>query len=190
MIRIAIVGDIGAGKTYIAHKFNYPVFNADKIVFEIYNNDKNCFNKLKKELKGNNLTFPVKKKNLIKLILSRKNNLKKISKIVHPIVRKKLSTFLLKNEKKKFVILDIPLFFENKLNKKKDVIIFIQSKKKDINKRLIRRKGYNPQLIRVLRKIQLPLSFKKKKSDFIIKNNFKSETIKSKIIYILRNLKK
>ena len=62
MIRIAIVGDIGAGKTYIAHKFNYPVFNADKIVFEIYNNDKNFFNKLKKELKGNNLTFPVKKK--------------------------------------------------------------------------------------------------------------------------------
>ena len=42
----------------------------------------------------------------------------KISNILHPIVRKKLNLFLKKNNKKKYVILDIPLFFENKLNRK------------------------------------------------------------------------
>ena len=190
MIRIAIVGDIGAGKTYIANRFDYPVFNADKIVSEIYNKDKNCFNKIKKKLKKYDLTFPIKKENLIKCILDKKNNLKKISRIIHPIVRKKLSKFLTKNKKKKFVILDIPLFLENKLNKKNDIIVFIQSKKKDIKKRLILRRGYNSKLIREFRRIQLPLSFKKKKSNFIIENNFKSKPIKSKLVYILRKLKK
>ena len=100
MIRIAIVGDIGAGKTYIANRFDYPVFNADKIVSEIYNKDKNCFNKIKKKLKKYDLTFPIKKENLIKCILDKKNNLKKISRIIHPIVRKKLNKFLTKNKKK------------------------------------------------------------------------------------------
>ena len=31
MIRIALVGDIGSGKTYYARLFGYPVFNADLI---------------------------------------------------------------------------------------------------------------------------------------------------------------
>ena len=29
MIRIGIVGDIGCGKTFVANKFSYQVFNAD-----------------------------------------------------------------------------------------------------------------------------------------------------------------
>ena len=32
MIRIAVVGDIGSGKSYIAKLFGYPVFNADQEV--------------------------------------------------------------------------------------------------------------------------------------------------------------
>ena len=41
MIRIAIVGDIGSGKSFIAKLFGYPVFNADRVVSGIYKNDKN-----------------------------------------------------------------------------------------------------------------------------------------------------
>ena len=190
MIRIAIVGEIGSGKTYIANKFNYPIFDADKIFTKIYEKDRNCFNKIKKVTKNSYLTFPIKKKDLVKCILDNRNNLKKISNIVHPIVRKKLRNFLNKNRFKKIVVLDIPLFLENKLNKKRDIIIFIQAKKKDIKKRLISRNGYNSKIIKELKKIQLPLSFKKKKSNFIIKNDFKSKTFKSEIVYILRNLKK
>ena len=70
----------------------------------------------------------------------KKNNLKKIVKIVHPKVRKKLNYFLKKNKNKKIVILDIPLYLENKLNKKKDILIFVQSKKTDIFKRLKKEK--------------------------------------------------
>jgi len=40
-----------------------------------------------------------------------------------------MNIFLKNNKKKEAVILDIPLLLENKLNKKGDILIFVQSKK-------------------------------------------------------------
>ena len=119
MIRIAIVGDIGSGKSFISNLFNQPVFNADLEVADIYKNDRYCFTKIKKAIPNYFSKFPIKKTELINSILADKMNLKKISNIVHPIVRKRFNYFLKKNKNKKIVILDIPLYFENKLNKKK-----------------------------------------------------------------------
>ena len=48
MIRIGILGDIGSGKSYVANKFGYPVFNADYEVSKLYKKDKKIFKKLKK----------------------------------------------------------------------------------------------------------------------------------------------
>ena len=122
MIRIALVGDIGSGKSYFSKLFKFPVFNADLEVTKIYEKDKN-FNKLiRKKFPHQTFSFPLKKEELIKCILSNKGNLKKISKIVHPIVRKKLNIFIKKNKNKKFVILDIPLYLENKLQLKKNFL--------------------------------------------------------------------
>ena len=41
-----------------------------------------------------------------------------------------MNTFIKKNKNKKF-ILDIPLLIENKINKKNDILIFVDAKKKD-----------------------------------------------------------
>ena len=129
MIRIAIVGDIGSGKSFISNLFNQPVFNADLEVADIYRKDKSCFAKIKRAIPNYFSKFPIKKNELIDSIIANKNNLKKISNIVHPIVRKRLNDFLKKNKNKKLVILDIPLYFENKINKKKDIVIYIEAKK-------------------------------------------------------------
>ena len=118
-----------------------------------------------------------------------KDNLKKISSIVHPIVRKKLNVFLKKNKNKKLVVLDIPLYFENKLNKKNDIIIFIDAKKKQILKQLKKRKNFNLSLINQFKSLQYPLKYKKKKSDFIIKNDYKIRTAKNNIKKILKKVK-
>ena len=62
MIRIAVVGEIGSGKSYVAKVFGYPVFNADLEVAKIYRNNRKVFLKLKKELPLYFDSFPVKKK--------------------------------------------------------------------------------------------------------------------------------
>ena len=142
----------------------------------------------KKTFPREGFSFPIKKEELTKCILSNSNNLRKISKIVHPIVRKKLNIFLNKNKTKKFIILDIPLYLENKLNNKKDVIVFIDAKNKDIKSRLLKRKSYNEKMLRLFKKIQLPLSIKRKKSNFIIKNNFSTKEAKKSVKHILKQL--
>jgi len=191
MIKIAIIGDIGSGKSFIAKQFGFPVFSADKEVNKIYKNNKNCFKSLKSQLPKYISSFPIKKNELGKAILDSQNNLQKIIKIVHPLVRDSMNRFLNKNKKKNFLVLDIPLFLENKLNKKKNILVFVSAKKKEIQKRLRKRPNYNPKIFNKLRKLQLPLEFKKKKSNFIIKNNFKIisarksvRLLKSKILNI------
>ena len=187
MIKIGIVGDIGAGKSFIARQFGYPVFDADKQVSKIYKENNNCFKKLKKKLPNFIKSFPIKKKELKKAVLNNKNNLKKIENIVHPEVQKYMKKFIKLNKNKKILIFDIPLLIENKIyNKKKMILVFVDAKKKDINKKLRRRKNYDEKIIKKLRKFQLPLEIKKKKSDYLIKNDFKRLNIK-KSVKILKN---
>ena len=188
MIRIGILGGIGSGKSYIANEFGYPVFNADIEVNSLYKKDKIVFRKLKKKLPKYIHSFPINKKELSNAILNNKNNLKKIVKIVHHEIRKKLDIFLRKNKNKKIIILDIPLLLENKINQKEDILIFVQSKKDDIYKRLKKRKNFNQNLFNLFKNIQFSLNYKKKKSKFIIKNDFTKKTVKKEIKSILKRL--
>ena len=190
MIKIGILGDIGSGKTYVAKNFGYPVFNADKEVSKIYRNNKKVFTRLKRVLPKYIYSFPVKKNEVIKAILANKSNLKKIIDIIHVEVRKKMNDFLKKNKKRKFLVLDIPLLLENKINKKNDILIFVQSNKKDTLKRLRKRSNYNRILIHKFRYLQLSLDYKKKKSHFIIKNKFTKSSVKKGIKVILKEINK
>ena len=185
MIRIAVLGDIGSGKSHVAKQFGYPVFNADSEVAKLYKKSRKCYNKLKKIFPNYITSFPVKKIELSKAIIDNRQNLKKIVKIVHPEVRSRMNNFIEKNRSKKFVILDIPLLIENKLNKKNDILIFIDAKKEEINKRLKKRHSINAK---ILKKFQLPVELKKKKADFIIKNNFKNNSVKKNVKKVLEKI--
>ena len=188
MIRIAVVGDIGSGKSFIAKLFNYPVFNADLEVAEIYKTNKQCFKNLKKKLPKYFVSFPVQKEEIIKAIVGNKSSLKKITNIIHPEIKKKMNIFLKENRKKNAVILDIPLLLENRLNQKGDIIIFIQSKKIEVIKRLKKRNNFNLDLLNRFKKIQLSLSHKRKKSHFIIINNFTNKSAKIAVRKILKEI--
>ena len=188
MIRIGILGDIGSGKTYVAKKFGYPIFNADEEVAKLYRKDKKIFKKLQKILPNYIFSFPINKKEISEAILSQNSNLKKIVKIVHLEIRKKLRKFLIKNKNSRIVVLDIPLLLENKINKKKDILIFVDSKKKAILKRLTKRPNFNKKLLMKFKKIQLSLDYKKKRSHFIIKNNFTNKSVNLNIENILRKI--
>jgi dephospho-CoA kinase len=188
MIKIGILGDIGSGKSYVAKNFGYPVFNADIEVGKLYKKDRKIFNKFKKVLPKYIYSFPVDKNEISNAILANKSNLKKIVKIVHLEIRKKMNIFLSKNRNKKIVILDIPLLLENKINKKNDILVFVKSKELDILKRLKKRKNFNPKLLSKFKNIQLSPDYKKKKAQFIIKNNFTNKSVNKSIKKILKDI--
>ena len=74
MRRIALVGDISSGKTFFSKLFRYPVFNADLVVSNLYQEDKSLFRKIKKKFPQEIRDFPLKKKRIIK------NNFKETTK--------------------------------------------------------------------------------------------------------------
>ena len=188
MIRIGIVGDIGSGKSHIAKQFGCPVFNADLEVNKLYKNSRKCFLKLKKALPGYITSFPIKKRELSLAIMGDLKNLKKIIRIVHPEIRSCLNDFTKKNINKKFVILDIPLLMENKINKKNDILVFIDAKKKEINKRLKKRSNFNLKVVKKFKKLQLSVKVKKEQSNYIIKNNFKNNSVKKNVKKVLEKI--
>ena len=184
MIRAAVIGSIGSGKTFVAKLFKCPVFNADDEVKKIYKTNKACFNKLKKILPSYIKSFPIKKKELVEAISKDKKNLKKISYIVHPLVRQKMNFFLEKNKKKKLVLLDVPLLIENNLNEKGDILIFIKSKKSKILERLSKRENYDKNILKILKENQTVLLKKKKLANYIIYNNYSLKIMEKKIKYL------
>ena len=188
MIKIGILGDIGSGKSFVAKQFGHPVFNADYEVAKLYKQNKKIFIKLNKKLPKYIFKFPVDKNEITKAILSNKDNLKKIINIVHKEIREKMKIFLKKNKNKKFVILDIPLLLENKINTQKDILVFVEAKRVEIEKRLKNRKNFNLKLFNRFKKIQFSSSYKKRKSHYIIKNDFKKKSAKYNVKNILKKI--
>ena len=188
MIKIGIVGDIGSGKTFFSNLFKFPIFDADRVVSSLYKEDQNLFRQIKKKFPKEISNFPLKKEELLKIILKKPKNIRVLGQMIHPKVRKKMNNFFKINKKKKFVILDVPLLLENKLNTKKDIIIFIEGDKKKIKQKIKKRKNINFKLINILKQNQIPLKFKKRKADFIIKNNFISKSAKKNVKLIMEKI--
>tara|TARA_Y100000816_G_scaffold290548_1_gene279514 strand:+ start:1026 stop:1598 length:573 start_codon:yes stop_codon:yes gene_type:complete len=190
MIRIGIIGDIGSGKSYVAKSFGYPVFNADQEVSKLYKNNRKIFRSLNKLIPKYIVSFPIDKKEISNAILADQVNLTKIIKIVHKEIKKKLDSFLKKNKNKKVIILDIPLLLENKINNKKDFLVFVESQKSKIKKRLKKRVNFNSNLLKKFKKIQLPIDYKKRRAHFIIKNDFTKISVKVGIKKVLEEINK
>ena len=73
------------------------------------------------------------------------------------------------------------MLIENKINKKNYILVFVDAKKKEIQRRLKKKPNYNAKILNKLKKFQLPLEIKKRKSEFLIKNNFRSSYIRKNV---------
>ncbi len=186
MKKIGITGSLASGKTTaskIISARNGPLFVADKVVKNIYK--KYSFKKLISK------KFKIKNLNKIKIflkdkILKDKSSLKKLEKIIHPLVRKEMRNFLQKNKKKKFTFYEIPLLVESKLMKNFDLIIFIKAKKSIRLKRFLL-KGGNKKLFNLLNNKQLKDSKKIEYCDHVVVNEKNKSVLKKKLLDIFKN---
>ena len=185
MIKIGITGSLASGKTTasnIISTHNGPLFSADKVVKKFYRN--RHFKRLvSKKLK---LKINSKFKELLKSnILQKKHTLKKLEKIIHPLVRKKMFNFLKRNKNKKILFLEIPLLVESKLMKYFDVILLIKSNKILRLKRYKAKKG-DIRLFNLLDKQQLNANKKIKYCNHVIINNKTLAVFKKKLLNIIK----
>jgi len=188
MIVLGIVGEIGSGKTYVSKifkQYGYNVFDADKVVHNIYKKNTSINQKISEIFKLNSKR--VNLKDLARVIIKNPSKLYKLNKIIHPEVKKNLLDFIRKNKKKKLIVLDIPLLLETNFKYFADIVVFVDTADKMLFKFRKKRK-INIKLINVLKKYHFKKERKKAFSDFVIKNSnlsfLKSQTkiILNKII--------
>jgi len=184
MKKIGITGSIASGKS-TAGKFlsagRGPLFSADNAVKKLYQN-KN-FRKLIFQ-KFNIKNTPGLKNLLKKKVLQDSKNIKKLEKLIHPLVRKKMKKFSLINKNKKIIFFEIPLLIESKLMSFFDVIIFIKAKKKVRLKRF-KSKGGEKKLFDLLNRKQMPDIKKIKFCDQVVVNEKKFSVLKKDLLDII-----
>ena len=169
MIKVGITGSLASGKTTaskILSKNRGPLFSADVVVKKLYR-DKKFKNLVSKKFGIRNDNHI--KKNIKKLIFENTINLRKLEKLIHPLVRKEMKRFTYRNKNKKMIFYEIPLLIESKLMKFFNVIIFVKSNK-ELRLRRFKSRGGKKYFFNLLNSKQISEREKIKLCDYVVVN--------------------
>ena len=192
---IAITGGIGSGKSTFCSKLKekgFKIHSSDEQVAKIY---KNPEKKFVTYLRTIGLSKSVSKKNIDKKIISKiifenKQIRKKLELYIFKIVRKKRSDFIKQEKQKKtrLIFIDIPLLFENNLEKQFNKVISIIASKRVRLKRLKKTRKMTENQFKNIARSQTSDVIRKKKSDYVIYNNSTLKDYKIKINKLISKL--
>ena len=192
---IAITGGIGSGKSTFCSELKdkgFKIHSSDEQVAKIYKNPEKEFVSY---LHTIGLSKSISKKNIDKKIISKiifenKQIRKKLELYIFKIVRKKRSDFIKKEKQKKtkLIFIDIPLLFENNLEKQFNKVISIIASKRVRLKRLKKTRKMTENQFKNITRSQTSDVIRKKKSDYVIYNNSTLKDYKIKINKLISKL--
>ena len=192
---IAITGGIGSGKSTFCSELKekgFKIHSSDEQVAKIYiNPDKKFVSYLRTiGLSKSNSKKKIYKKIISKIIFENKQIRKKLELYIFKIVRKKRSDFIKQEKQKKtrLIFIDIPLLFENNLEKQFNKVISIIASKRVRLKRLKKTRKMNENQFKNITRSQTSDVIRKKKSDYVIYNNSTLKDYKIKINKLISKL--
>ena len=173
MIKVAITGGIGTGKTTISNMFSdkgVPAFNSDEIAKEIMNTNSLLKNEIvtafgDKVYDKNRLN----KEYLSDAIFNNETLLKKINAIVHPYVADEFNSWI-EEQDSKYIIYESAIIFENQVEDFFYKIICVTASEEDVISRVMKRNNFSVDKIKSIINKQLPNDAKIQKSDYVIEN--------------------
>ena len=176
MIKIAITGNIAAGKSVvekILKDLQYPVIDTDKIVHDLFINSQDLNNKLRKEFNGYNIYTEgiLDRKKLAKVVFSDRELLKKLEKITHPMALDEVMKFFEANSQENFVFVSVPLLYEVHWTQYFDKVILVAANDNIRLERLITRRNLTEENALTRMNAQIPQEEKIQLADFVIYNN-------------------
>ena len=165
MIKIALTGIIGSGKTTAANYFKslgIPIFIADDCAKELMTTDYELKTQMVNLL--GELTYVEDKLNrefISDQIFNNKNLLASVNNLIHPRVQKAFDVWVNK-QNSKYVVYEAALIFENNSDNMFDKIICIKTPLNIIHKRIISRKMLSTKSPNLFNLILLEFLFKNK----------------------------
>ncbi len=131
---------------------------------------------------GGNLIF----KALAEKVFSSKKELRKLNRLMFPLIRNEIEKILNKNDKRKYVIIDAAVLFDCKLDQLCDYIILVTGSQKR-RKLFLKNKGFSDHDIE-LRINGQHVKIYKNRVTFTIDNNNSEKSLLEKVEKIIKNI--
>jgi dephospho-CoA kinase len=188
MIRLALTGSIGMGKSTVARMFEeagIPVFDADAVVRALQGPDGELVDTIEKHFPSTTTAGGVDRDALSKRVLGNPEDLERLEALVHPFVHKARAKFLLENQDRRALLFEIPLLFETGGNEAFDKVIVVTAPPEIQRKRVLERPGMTEEKLDALLARQMPDEEKRRKADFVIDTGSDLSTTEEQVGAIL-----
>ena len=185
MIKVAVTGNIGSGKTEFIKfisKLGFSCISSDAIISKLYKDNRSRKIILEK-LKLNDQNY---KQEIIKMLQNEEFN-RKLKRVIYPLLYSKKKLVAQKHQSHKPIFYEVPLLFEENLFNDFNVTVFVNS---DITKRKQRvlKRGVTEDYFKLMNNKQIKENIKKNKSTFIVNNNGSILNLRLNIIKLLNKL--
>ena len=170
---IGLTGSIGMGKSTIADMFEaegVPVFDADAEVHRLQGPGGRALDEIEKAFPGVTHAAGLDRAALGKAVFGKPEALKKLERIIHPLVAESQAAFLrrARQAREPFVVLDIPLLFERGGWKRVDGIVVVSAPFHVQRSRVLRRPGMTEEKFRSIFAAQTPDAEKRARADWVV----------------------
>lgn len=180
MITIGLTGSIGMGKSAVSKMFvraGVPVFDADAAVHGLQGPDGVLLPAIEARFPGTTGKAGVDRQKLGAAVFGKPDELKALERIVHPAVGRMRSRWLRKHRSRPLIVLDIPLLFETRGERKVDIVAVVSAPAWKQRRRVLARPGMTLAKFRRILKLQTPDAEKLRRADFVIPTGcLKTET--------------
>lgn len=188
MIRLALTGSIGMGKSTVAQMFEHagvPVFDADAVVRDLQSNDAALIAAIGARFRGTVSGGTLDRDELARQVLGSPGELAALEAIVHPAVHAARSRFILEHADAPALLFDIPLLFETGGDEAFDKVIVVSAPAEVQRKRVLARSGMTPAKLDAILARQMPDQEKRRRADFVVDTGNDLSTTEAQVSDIL-----
>jgi dephospho-CoA kinase len=184
MIRIALTGSIGMGKSTVAEMFRkagIPVFDADAVVRRVQAHNAEVIAAIGERFEGTVSDGALDRDALAAHVLGEPEELAALEAIVHPAVHAERARFLLSNQDKPALVFDIPLLFETHGEEAFDKVVVVSAPAEIQRQRVLARPGMTEARLASILERQMSDEEKRKRADFVIDTGGDLSTTQSQV---------
>ena len=188
MIRMALTGSIGMGKSTVARMFEragIPVFDADAVVRRLQGPGGGLVDRIGSLFPGTVRCGTLDRECLAHIVLADPAKLKALEEIVHPFVRQARNAFVSEHPDARGLLFEIPLLFETGGEKEFDKVVVVSAPAEVQRARVLARSGMSAAKLNSILARQMPDAEKRARADFVVDTGVDLSTTEAQVGDIL-----
>jgi dephospho-CoA kinase len=188
MIKIALTGSIGMGKSTVAGMFErlgIPVFDADAVVRNLQGPGGALVERIGERFPGAVEDGLLNRDKLASIVLENSDRLAELELLVHPAVLDARLAFIDRNRDAPAIVFDIPLLFETGGEEAFDKVVVVSAPSDVQRGRVLDRPGMTEEKFHSILERQMPDAEKRARADFVIDTGGDLSTTEAQVRHIL-----